>query len=115
MKKNKVEQSAHKDKNKKIELYNRYYGKIYLESISENEYQLTGPDNIYSYMRIGYKNLGNGNPDYTDIQFIDPDGGPYISVGSNIGTYNEVITNITCIKVENKYVYIIKTKKDDQC
>lgn len=115
MKKDKIEQlyNAYNGKKEKIELHNRYYGKIYLEPISENEYQLIGPENIYSFMRIGYKNSDDCHIDYTNIQFIDPDGGPFISVGSNIGNHNEVITNITCIKVEEKVVYIIETKKDD--
>lgn len=98
----------------KIELFNRYYGKIYLEPISEDSYQLIGPENIYTFMRIGFKDLGKARTDYTNIQFIDPDGGPYISVGSIIGTHNEVITNIICVKVEKKAVYIIEVKKEDQ-
>ena len=96
----------------KIELYNRYYGKIYLEPISEDSYQLIGPEGIYNFMRVGYKDLGKCRTDYT-IEFIDPDGGPYISVGNVIGTHNEVITNIICVKVEKKAVYIIETKKED--
>lgn len=98
----------------KIELHNRYFGKIYLEPISDDSYQLIGPENMYTFMRIGFKYLGNGRTDYTNIQFIDPDGGPYISIGSIIGTYDEVVTNITCIKVEKKPVYIIETKKEVQ-
>ena len=98
----------------KIELYNRYYGKVYLEPISEDSYQLIGPEGIYNFMRVGFKDLGKCRTDYTNIQFIDPDGGPYISVGSIIGTHNEVITNIICVKVEKKAVYIIEVKKEDQ-
>ena len=64
-------------------------------------------------MSVGFKYLGKCRTDYTNIQFIDPDGGPYISVGSIIGTHNEVITNIICVKVENKVVYIIETKNED--
>ena len=95
------------------QLFNRYYGKIYLEPISEYSYQLIGPENIYTFMSFGFKDLGKCRTDDTNIQFIDPDGGPYISVGSIIGTHNEVITNIICIKVEKKAVYIIETKKED--
>lgn len=115
MKKDKTRQLYNTYKGKeKIELYNRYYEKIYLEPISEDSYQLIGPENIYTFMRIGFKDLGKGRTDYTNIEFIDPDGGPYISVGSIIGTYNEVITNIISVKVEKKAVYIIETKKEDQ-
>ena len=95
------------------QLYNRYYGKVYLEPISEDSYQLIGPEGIYNFMRVGYKDLGKCRTDYTNIEFIDPDGGPYISVGNVIGTHNEVITNIICVKVEKKAVYIIETKKED--
>ena len=101
------------EKIKTRQLFNRYYGKIYLEPISEDSYQLIGPEGIYNFMRVGYKDLGKCRTDYTNIEFIDPDGGPYISVGNVIGTHNEVITNIICVKVEKKAVYIIETKKED--
>ena len=52
----------------KIELYNRYYGKIYLEPISEDSYQLIGPENIYTFMRVGFKDLGKARTDYTNIE-----------------------------------------------
>lgn len=98
------------DNKKRIELYNRYYKNVYLEQISDDEYQLHGPDDAFSYMRLGYNNDKNG---YTSINFIDPDGGPFLSVGSKINE-NNVISFINTLKIENHVVYIIKVKKEDQ-
>ncbi len=101
-------------KNKeRIELYNRYYKGVYLEQISEHEYQLYGPDETFHYMRIGFNNDINGKPNYTDINFIDPDGGPFLCVGNKIDE-DKIITSIISMKIENKCVYIIEIKKEDQ-
>lgn len=98
---------------KRIDLYNRYYKNVYLEEIDDNEYQLHGPDETFQYMRVGFNNDIKGKPDYTDINFIDPDGGPFLSVGSKIDNDN-VITSIISMKIEHKCVYIIRIKKEDQ-
>lgn len=100
------------DNKKRIELYNRYYNNVYLEQISVDEYQLHGPVEIFNYMRIGFNN-DKKNIDYTDINFIDPDGGPFLSIGTKLNN-NLIISHITCMKIENKAIYVIKIKKEDQ-
>lgn len=97
---------------KRINLYNRYYKNVYLEDIGNDSYQLHGPDESFSYMRIGFNN-NVGTSDYTDINFIDPDGGPFLSVGSKLDN-NLIINHIMSIEIERKAVYILKLKKEDQ-
>lgn len=98
---------------KRIELFNRYYKNVYLEQVSEHEYQLHGPEDSFQYMRIGFNNDETGKPDYTDISFIDPDGGPFLQVGNKIDN-DKIITHIVGMMVENKCIYIIGIKKEDQ-
>lgn len=95
----------------RIELYNRYYKNVYLEQISDDEYQLYGPDESFSYMRVGFNNK-DGKTDYEDINFIDPDGGPFLKVGNKID--DKIITHIVGMIIEKKEVYIIGLKKEDQ-
>lgn len=100
---------------KRIDLFNRYYKNVYLEKIDNVDgcYQLHGPDESFQYMRIGFNNDENGKPDYLDINFIDPDGGPFLQVGNKIDE-DKVITDIEGMMIENKCVYFIDIKKEDQ-
>lgn len=62
----------------KISLFNRYRSKVYLEHKEGNVYYLRG--NKDALMAVGVTFDGNPN----NITAIDPSGGPYISVGSEI-------------------------------
>lgn len=71
-----------------IKLYNRYNEDVHLEREKDNIYKLVTED---SYLRCGYF------PDVHDVMeyekqeekqysFVDPSGGPFISVGEHIYT-----------------------------
>lgn len=65
-------------KKKSIELYNRYHSKLWLEFVEDNKWILKGDDNAMHYHRIGYERNN------ATINFVDPSGGPFLSVGSTI-------------------------------
>lgn len=57
------------------------YGDLYqFEKLSENQYTITGG---LKYWRYGGKD-GQNEVDLSDLGFVDPSGGPFISVGMNI-------------------------------
>lgn len=57
------------------------YGDLYqFEKLSENQYTITGG---LKYWRYGGKD-GQDELDLSDLGFVDPSGGPFISVGMNI-------------------------------
>lgn len=66
--------------NKTVTIVNRYGDNIILEPKSKGVYKLIIPHEWY---RIGYKE------EIDDILFIDPSGGPMISVGKNIPELGE--------------------------
>lgn len=69
----------------RIDLPNRYGDEVYLEHVKEGIYKLVFEDD---YVRLGYE-------DDDTITFIDPPGGPFISVGGHVGDlYIERIENI---------------------
>jgi len=62
-----------------IKLYNRYGDDVHLEPISENKYILKCSG---EHVRVGF----DSDEDYKNhnYSFIDPPGGPFISVGKEI-------------------------------
>lgn len=62
-----------------IKLPNRYRENVYLEQVHDNIYKLELPD---PYCRIG---IDNDNPN--EYTFVDPSGGPFISVGGELYDY----------------------------
>ena len=79
---------------KLIKLSNRYKDKDYLRQISDNEYKYEGD---LEYLRIGYR-----TEDKYKIDFIDPSGGPFLSVGSEVFGIEGKITEIN--QVDNNYI-----------
>ena len=63
---------------KKIPLFNRYGSKIYLEYKEDNTYYLRGDEEALMAIGVAFDVSPN------NIIAIDPSGGPYISVGSEI-------------------------------
>ena len=61
-----------------IPLFNRYRSKVYLEHKENNVYYLKGDEDALMAVGVMFK----GNPN--NIMAIDPSGGPYIIVGSEI-------------------------------
>jgi hypothetical protein len=59
---------------------NRYGDEYNFELVSDNTYTIVG--NL-KYWRFGGKE-GQSGIDDTDLGFVDPSGGPFIAVGSNI-------------------------------
>lgn len=59
----------------KIKLPNRYNEGIYLEKAGDNKYKLI----CGTYLRVGI--INNNNDQYS---FVDPSGGPMISIGSKL-------------------------------
>lgn len=67
----------------KIKLGNRYHGDNYLERIEGDKWKLClGNSDDDSYTRVGL--LEGKNWEDKDYRFVDPPGGPFISVGSEI-------------------------------
>jgi len=60
----------------KVDYYNRQGDIIVFEKLDDNTVKMSG----FDYYRIGYN-------DNTTIDFIDPSGGPFITVGMNLGNY----------------------------
>lgn len=85
----------------RIESKSRYGDVRVIEEIDANNLKITGKSN---YIREIFDEGANG---VHTIQAIDFEGGPYISVGMNIGGYN--ITGILYDQ-ENKH-YILKGEK----
>jgi hypothetical protein len=71
---------------KLIKLSNRYKDKNYLRQIGDKEYKYEGDSD---YLRIGYS-----TDDKYKIEFIDPSGGPFLSVGSEVFGIEGKITEI---------------------
>lgn len=61
-----------------IPLFNRYGSKVFLEHKENNIYYLRGDEEVLMAVGVTF----DGNPN--NIIAIDPAGGPYISVGSEI-------------------------------
>lgn len=73
---------------KTLPLYNRYNTDTYLENIEGNKWLLKTKDKEgFNYMRVGFTDNS-----HNIIEFIDPPGGPFMSIGKNID--NKKITNI---------------------
>lgn len=65
----------------KIKLYNRDGADLYLENCGVNLWKLSVDDKhkyVLGYIRVGYE------IDNKTINFIDPSGGPYLSVGQRV-------------------------------
>jgi hypothetical protein len=56
---------------------NRYGNEYSFEKVAENTYKIVGE---LSYWRFGGKE-GQNQMDFTDLGFVDPSGGPFISPG----------------------------------
>lgn len=90
-----------------IKLPNRYGYDIHLESLT-NSMWLLKIDEKANYTRIGGKNL----PD--NIEYVDPEGGPFLSVGGTVGS--KTITKIeTLVKDKyNDFMLTLEDKKDEE-
>jgi hypothetical protein len=62
----------------KIKLKSRYNNVYHLTPINDTNYKFEGD---IGYMRVGY----NGKIDSSEIEFIDPSGGPMLQVGDSVG------------------------------
>lgn len=74
----------------KVKLPNRYGDDIWLEPIEENVYAIRENGDMLKYMRFGYDKMPNGE---MKIMFIDPSGGPFISV-DNFSINDKVVKEI---------------------
>jgi hypothetical protein len=59
---------------------NRYGNEYTFERVDENTYTITGE---LKYWRFGGRE-GQREMDLTDLGFVDPSGGPFVGVGSQI-------------------------------
>ena len=61
-----------------IQLFNRDYASIWLEHVKDNWYKLNAENDLYlNYLRFGLDEDGK-------IYFVDPPGGPYLSLGDKL-------------------------------
>ncbi len=65
---------------KVIKMYNRYGNEYWFEQVGPNTYTIKGDLN---YWRYGGKE-GEDALDESDLGFVDPSGGPFISMGYKI-------------------------------
>lgn len=87
-----------------IALYNRYGYIINLEPYEGDKYVLKLDDNSSEYIRVGYK---ENNKDY---YFIDPPGGPFMAVGSEIeGRKLTAISHIPKVG----FIFTLESPKSD--
>ena len=76
---------------KKIFLHNRDNAKLTLVSEDEKLWKLNVDEAhkyVFEYCRIGYMN------DNKTIEFVDPSGGPFLSIGQKISEDKEIISII---------------------
>lgn len=86
----------------KIKLKSRYNDIYHLTPINDTDYKFEGD---VGYMRIGYMRIDyDGKIDSSEIQFIDPSGGPMLQVGDLVG--NKKIEKIEIIDTD--YVITLK-------
>ena len=63
---------------------NRYKDKIIFEQ-NGDEITMTGYNP--EWIRVGYANKENGETDWDKVYMVDPSGGPYIALGTNLGHF----------------------------
>lgn len=63
---------------------NRYKDKIVFE---QNGDKITMTGYNPEWIRVGYANKENGESDWNTINMVDPSGGPYIALGSDLGLF----------------------------
>ena len=74
------------------------YGDLYqFEKLSENQYMISGG---LKYWRYGGKE-GQSGIDLTDLGFVDPSGGPFISVGMMIEQRKVVRISVDATDLDN--------------
>ena len=72
-------------------LPNRYGDNNYLRQIDNNKYRYESEN---GYLRIGYK----GDTEQDGYQFIDPSGGPFMTIGSEVYGIEGKISEITAVE-----------------
>lgn len=88
-----------------IKLGNRYNAKNFLEKSGDNRYVLRFEnDEEGSYCRVGL--LEGHSWEDNEYFFVDPSGGPFLSIGSEISE-GVVINRITSEEEGGKHVYVI--------
>lgn len=87
-------------------LYNRYGYDIRLESLTESKWLLKIDE------KSNYTRVGGALPD--NIEFVDPEGGPFLSVGKTIE--GKVITKIEPLVKETykDFILTLEDKKDEE-
>lgn len=90
---------------------NRYGDNIQFELINDDTIVMSGYDSFF--MRYGYD--GNEDTKYDNLTFIDPSGGPMISIGTDLGRYfDNAIGNHFVHKILIKDKSIIFTTKQNK-
>lgn len=82
-----MEIKEQKNPEKLILLSNRYGEHNYLRKIDKNKYKYESKN---GYLRVGYKEATQED----GYQFIDPSGGPFMAIGSEVFGINGKISNI---------------------
>ena len=74
----------------KVDYYNRQGDTIVFEKLDDNTVKMSG----FQYYRTGFYEDGS------KIEFVDPSGGPFISVGMNLNTYFNTKKNMIIKAIE---------------
>ena len=83
---------------KTAQYINRYGDEIIFKKINENQIEMIGGE----YFRVGSQD--------NQIQFVDPSGGPFIQIGTDLGRYFEdgVKRIVKSIEVNEKKIFNIE-------
>ena len=90
----------------KVSYYNRYGDNIIFEEKENNEIHMSGFN--MEWIRYGWS-----NEDKNRITMVDPSGGPYITINSNLGLYfgdkkQRLVESIIIDNENNKVIFKIK-------
>ena len=93
-----------------IKLYNRYKEHNYLKHVEGDKWELVlGNKNNWNYVRV-IRQEGEHEIDDNNLYAVDPPGGPFISVGSEIS--GMIVYKIT--SEEPGYIVYLKEKEKEE-
>lgn len=80
---------------------NRHGVEYHYEKVSDNTFKFVMAEEDGMYMRVGGRE-GQDQIDMNDLGFFDPDGGPFVEIGSKIesGTVTRIMSTNEGILVE---------------
>lgn len=93
---------------KRIDLYNRYGDKVYLEQEDNGDWFFRGDGSAFDHHRVIFEE------DNKTIHAVDPSGGPYLAIGTLLsdGTFKQTITSFDFIRGKGYKVTLCNTENE---